>query len=69
MRKGKNDFGLAVRIQKRGLENSSQVETIRKRAKNEVDVRYIGQVTKRAALPWHQKNDTAAPDRGLDRPP
>jgi hypothetical protein len=54
-RTGKNDFGLAVRIQKRGLENSSQVETIRKRAKNEVDVRYIGQVTKRAALPWHQK--------------
>ena len=26
VRKGKNDFGLAVRIQKRGLENSPQVE-------------------------------------------
>ncbi len=55
VRKGKNDFGLAVRIQKRGLENSSQVETIKKKAKGEVDVRYIGQVTKRAALPWYQK--------------
>ncbi len=55
VRKGKNDFGLAVRIQKRGLENSSQVDTIKKKAKGEVDVRYIGQVTKRAALPWYQK--------------
>ena len=55
VRKGKHDFGIAVRIQKRGLENSPQVETIKKRAKGEVDVRYIGEVTKRAALPWHQK--------------
>jgi hypothetical protein len=55
VRKGKNDFGLAVRIQKRGLENSSQVDTIKKKAKGEVDVRYIGQVTKRAAIPWYQK--------------
>ena len=67
VRKGKNDFGLAVRVQKRGLENSPQVETIRKKAKGEVDVRYIGQVTKRAAVPWYQKIDPAAPDRGLDR--
>ncbi len=52
---GKNDFGLAVRVQKRGLENSPQVATIRRRAKGEVDVRYIGQVTKRVAIPWHQK--------------
>ncbi len=55
IRKGKNGFGLAVRVQKRGLENSTQVESISKRAKGEVDVRYIGQVTKRSALPWHQK--------------
>jgi hypothetical protein len=55
VRKGRNDFGLAVRIQKRGLENSKEVETIRRRAKGEVDVRYIGQVTKLAAIPWHQK--------------
>jgi hypothetical protein len=31
------------------------METIRKKAKGEIDVRYIGQVTKRAALPWYQK--------------
>jgi hypothetical protein len=55
VKKGKNDFGLAVRVQKRGLENSPQVESIRKKAKNEVDVRYIGQVTKRATIPWYQK--------------
>jgi hypothetical protein len=54
-KKGKNDFGLAVRVQKRGLENSPQVDTIKKKAKGEADVRYIGQVTKRAAPPWHQK--------------
>jgi hypothetical protein len=54
VRKGKNDFWLAVRIQKRGLENSPQVETIRRKAKQEVDVRYIGQVTKRAE-PWYRK--------------
>ncbi len=55
VRKGKQNFALAVRVQKRGLENSPQVEAIRKKAKGEVDVRYIGQVTKRAAVPWHQK--------------
>jgi hypothetical protein len=53
--KAKQDFGIAVRVQKRGLENSPQVETIKKKAKGEVDVRYIGEVTKRAALPWYQK--------------
>jgi hypothetical protein len=55
VRKGKNDFGLAVRIQKRGLENSPQMDAIMRKAKREVDVRYIGQVTKRAAIPWYQK--------------
>jgi hypothetical protein len=53
--KGKQDFGIAVRVQKRGLENSPQVESIKKKARGEVDVRYIGEVTKRAALPWYQK--------------
>jgi hypothetical protein len=55
IRKGRNDFGLAVRIQKRRLENSPQVEAIRKRAKGECDLRYIGQVTKRASAPWFQR--------------
>ena len=55
VRKGKQDFRLAVRVQKRGLENSPQVESIKKKAKGEVNVRYIGEVTKRAAVPWYQK--------------
>jgi hypothetical protein len=53
--KGNQDFWIAVRVQKRGLENSPQVESIKKKAPREVDVRYIGEVTKRAALPWYQK--------------
>jgi hypothetical protein len=50
----RRDFALAVRLQKRGLEASAQVETIRKEARGEVDVRYIGRIVKRAAPPWHQ---------------
>ncbi len=46
--KTKGNYHLAVRIQSRALENSPQVEAIRKRAKGEVDVRYIGRVVKRA---------------------
>ena len=49
MRKGKTEYALAIRVQKRGLENSQQLDTIRKQAKGEVDVRYIGQVAKRPA--------------------
>ena len=40
------DFKLAVRIQRRGLEDGTQVELIRQAAKGEVEVRYIGRVTK-----------------------
>src|SRR4051812_20628535 len=49
MRKGKGDYALAVRVQKRGLENSPHIDTMRKQARGEVDVRYIGRVAKRAA--------------------
>lgn len=52
----KNQYLLAVRIQKRELENSSQVDAIKKQAKGEVDVQYIGIPTKRAAAPWTQKH-------------
>ncbi len=51
--KKRQEFALAVRIQHRSLENSKQVETIRKQAKGEVEVRYVGRVVKRA-VPWHQ---------------
>jgi hypothetical protein len=62
-RKGPNDFKLAVRLQRRELEFSPEVDRIRKKAKDEVDVRYIGRLSKRAraaarrasAVPWNQK--------------
>lgn len=56
VRKKKQDFALAVRIQQRALEDSKQVATIRKQAQGEVDVRYIGRVTKQA-VPWHQQRN------------
>jgi hypothetical protein len=52
----KNQFVLAVRVQRRGLENGPQIEAIRKQAKGEVNVQYIGIPTKRAGVPWMQKN-------------
>ena len=57
VRKGPNDYVLAVRIQRRALEGSPQLEAIRKQAKGEVDVRYIGRIVKLAAKPWHQKKN------------
>jgi hypothetical protein len=53
LRKG-NDFALAVRIQHRAMEDSPEVELIRKKAKGEIDLRYIGAVHKRAT-PWYQR--------------
>lgn len=52
--KGKRSYQLAVRIQSRALENSGQIETIRKQAKQEVDVRYVGSIVKRDAE-WNRK--------------
>ena len=56
-----SDFKIAVRIQRRGLEEAAQLETIRGRARGEVDVRYVGRVAplarRRAAepeVPWVQ---------------
>lgn len=51
----KNQFRLAVRCQRPELMASRQVEQIRNKAKDEVDVRYIGRVNKLAATPWPQK--------------
>jgi len=53
-RRKKNDFTLAVRIQQRLLEDSPEVERIRKQAHGEVDVRYIGKVGK-CALLWYRQ--------------
>lgn len=50
---GKKDFRLAVRLQDRALERSDLVDKIRKTAKGEVDVRYVGRIRARAT-PWYQ---------------
>ena len=55
--KGRDEVVLAVRLQRRALEGSPQVEAIRKQARGEIDVRYIGRVVKLAAKPWHQKKN------------
>ena len=47
-------YKLAVRVQKRAFQASREVELITKQAKGEVDVRYVGRVSKRAA-PWYQQ--------------
>ena len=52
-RKDKKNFRLAVRIQSRALENSPQIAAIRKQARGEADVRYVGRVVKRQR-PWNQ---------------
>ncbi len=53
---GRGDYRLAVRLQRRELERSDTVEAIRRKARGEVDVRYIGRVVKRpgANTPWFQ---------------
>ena len=52
-RKGKQ-YALAVRVQHQALLSSPLIDSIRKRAKGEVDVRHIGRIDKRAR-PWYQK--------------
>ncbi len=47
-----NEFEIAVRCQRRELMTGKEVAQIRKRAKDEVNIRYIGSVIKRAATPW-----------------
>ena len=49
-----NQVQLAVRCQREELMDSKEVRQIRKQAKNEVDVRFIGRLRKRAT-PWNQK--------------
>jgi hypothetical protein len=51
----KNQFVLAVRVQTRGLENSPQIESMRKQARGEIDVQYIGIPAKAADVPWTRK--------------
>lgn len=48
-----NQFHLAVRCQRRELMDGKDVQAIKKKAKTEVDVRFIGRLRKRAT-PWYQ---------------
>ncbi len=45
----KGGYRLAVRIQHPGMERSRQVDVIRREARGEVDVRFVGRVEKRAS--------------------
>jgi len=49
---GQKSYRLAVRLQDHALEKSDLVAEIRTRAKNEVDVRYVGKIRARAA--WYR---------------
>src|SRR5690349_16312222 len=47
-------FRLAVRVQKRAFQHSREIEFITKRAKGEIDLRYVGRINKRET-PWYQQ--------------
>jgi hypothetical protein len=50
----RTEFRIAVRVQRRALLEGPHIERIRKAARGEVDVRYVGRIVKRAA-PWYQR--------------
>ncbi len=52
--KGGSGYRLAVRVQRRDLLDGPEVESIRKRAKGEVDVQYVGRLSKQAVR-WNQQ--------------
>jgi hypothetical protein len=50
----RDDVRLAVRLQRHSFEHSkSFIENIRKRAKDEIEVRFVGRITKHT-LPWYR---------------
>lgn len=48
--RGAQGYQIAVRVQRRSLLDHSLVERIRKQARNEVDVRYVGRIQKHSGL-------------------
>lgn len=46
-------YRLAVRVQKRAFQQSRELDFITKRARGELDLRYVGRISKRAT-PWYQ---------------
>ncbi len=55
-RGARSEFRLAVRVQRREMEQSREIDAIRRQARGEVDVRYVGQVVKRA-VQWHRRRN------------
>jgi hypothetical protein len=51
--RSRNDVKLAVRLQRRSLQSSKLIETIRERSRNEVDIRFVGRID-RQRLPWYR---------------
>jgi hypothetical protein len=49
---GRKGYRLAVRVQRRGPECDDLVERIRKKAKEEVDLKYVGRIARQAS--WEQ---------------
>lgn len=47
-------YRIAVRVQRRALLEGPHIDRIRKAAKGELDVRYVGKIVKRAT-PWYQR--------------
>jgi hypothetical protein len=56
-RKSRVEYILALRLQRHALRGSPQVEAIRKQAKGEVDIQYIGLVNKLAGKPWQEERN------------
>lgn len=51
---GADGYKLAVRVQRQSLMHGPELEEIQRKARGEVDVRYVGRVVRRAT-PWHRK--------------
>jgi hypothetical protein len=49
----RRDFKLAIRVQRRALQDPAFLDQITDAARNEVDLQYVGRITKRQT-PWHQ---------------
>lgn len=53
---GKKGFKLAVRVQRRSMLDSPQIEKIQRTARGEIDLRFVGRLVSRA-IPWYQKRN------------
>lgn len=51
---GRQQYRLAVRVQRRDAQNSPLLEQIQQQARDEVDIRYVGRIAKRAK-PWYRQ--------------